>query len=161
MRISLTELYASPFFLSDSPVSQVKVCDKEKQSLLIWPISGRPHPNSLGEQLLSAAIQADDDLCNLFLPNQHVDSVDGHHFLADLLWREGHVIVEVDGYAWHSDQASFSRDRQRDYELLVSGYLTLRLPHHEVADDVDGAMHKIRRLVAFRRRHPFPSGANR
>ena len=134
--------------------------NEEKQSLLVWPICGRPHPNSPGEQLLAAAIQADDDLRNLFLPNQHVDSLDGHHFLADLLWREGRVIVEVDGYAWHRDQDSFSRDRQRDFELLVSGYLTLRLPHHEVVDDVAGAMHKIRRLVTFRRRQPFASGVS-
>ncbi len=133
---------------------------EEKRHLLIWPIRGRPHPNSVGEQLLAAAIRADDDLRDLFLFNEYVDSIQGHRFLADLLWREGKVVVEVDGYVWHSDPTSFSRDRQRDYELLISGYFTLRLPHHEVVEDVQGAITKIRQLVMFRRQQSLPFGAN-
>jgi very-short-patch-repair endonuclease len=61
------------------------------------------------------------------------------------------VIVEVDGYEHHSNRFAFSNDRRRDYELTVSDYLVLRLPHDEVIQDVGIAIEKIRDLVQFRR----------
>ena len=53
-------------------------------------------------------------------------------------------------YTVHSSIDAFSSDRQRDYELLVSGYLVLRLPHDEVLDNVEFALSKIRRVAALR-----------
>jgi very-short-patch-repair endonuclease len=133
---------------------------EEKQHVLIGPIHGNPHPNSQGEQLLAAAIRVDDQLCDLFQFNEYVDSITGNRFLVDLLWPAGKVVVEVDGFAWHRDLISFSRDRQRDYELLISGYLTLRLPHHEVVDDVTAAIAKIGQVVAYRCHQPLSRGGS-
>jgi very-short-patch-repair endonuclease len=79
-------------------------------------------------------------------------------FLVDLVWADGKVIVEVDGYQYHSNRQAFSADRRRDYELTVSGYLVLRLPHDEVMDDVELALEKIRDMVHFRRLHPLIQG---
>jgi very-short-patch-repair endonuclease len=64
------------------------------------------------------------------------------------------LVVEVDGYYWHSSPSAFSRDRQRDFELAVAGHLVLRLPHDEVIADVENAVEKIRTLVRFRRGSP-------
>jgi len=125
----------------------------EKQTLLVWPLLGVPHPNSPGEQLLASRLRDDDELGPLFQFNQRITTTPGSSYIADLLWAEGKLVVEIDGYRWHSSQDSFRSDRHRDYELLISGYLSLRLPHDEVVAGVEEALQKIRRLVAFRRRH--------
>ena len=118
--------------------------------LIVRPLIGRPHPDSAGEQLLWEKLRSDPELGGLFLCNQWTDTVCATTHLVDFVWRNGKLIVEVDGYYWHSSQYSFSRDRRRDYEFHLSSYIVLRLPHDEVIADVDGAIEKIRRLVHYR-----------
>lgn len=129
---------------------------EEKAEFTVWPFHGRPHPASPGEQLLAEALQAQADLAELFEFNQDVRTKHDRRYVADLLWRSGRVVVEVDGYRWHGDRTSFCHDRHRDYELTISGYLVLRLPHQEVIADMPAVLRKIRDVVAFRRRHPHP-----
>ncbi|MEO0540486.1 MAG: DUF559 domain-containing protein [Cyanobacteria bacterium P01_A01_bin.105] len=117
----------------------------------IYPIAGRPHPFSPGEQKLAQRLAQDGELASLFHCNQPVHTVKHSRYLVDLLWAAGRVVVEVDGYRYHGHRHGFSQDRQRDYELLVSGYIVLRLPHDEVIDDVEIAVEKIRDVVRFRR----------
>jgi very-short-patch-repair endonuclease len=123
----------------------------ESQTVGVWPIIGRPHPYSPGEQLLARKLAEDETLGGLFQFNVHVRTRFESIFLVDLLWAEGRVVVEVDGYEHHSDRLAFSYDRRRDYELILSDYLVLRLPHDEVIQDVEIAIDKIRDLVEFRR----------
>jgi len=54
-------------------------------------------------------------------------------FLVDFLWLERRLIVEVDGYEFHKERASFEADRARDAELAVQGYRVL--PIHLPAGD--------------------------
>ena len=54
----------------------------------------------------------------------------------------------------------FSCDRRRDYELIVSGYLVIRLPQDEVVEDVELAVEKIRDVVLFRRASGPPNSEN-
>ena len=124
--------------------------EAEKAACVVWPIQGRPHPNSPGEQLLAERIEKDERLRGLFEFNIKIQTVCHHTFQVDLVWRSGKVIVEVDGYHWHSCPTAFSSDRHRDYELLISGYLTLRLPHNEVMNDVETVIRKINDVVRFR-----------
>jgi len=58
---------------------------------------------------------------------EHVGRVD---FLV-----EGVVVVEVDGFAYHSDQRTFARDRQRERSLAALGITTMRFTHAEVLAD--------------------------
>ncbi|MGE0755762.1 MAG: endonuclease domain-containing protein [Pirellulaceae bacterium] len=120
--------------------------------LLVHPLIGRPHPGSRGEQLLWDRLQSDAELAELFLCNQWCTTVCQTTYIVDFIWATGKVIVEVDGYYWHSQPWNFAHDRNRDYEFQLSGYLVLRLPHDEVLEDTDGAMNKIRRLVHLRQR---------
>ena len=53
----------------------------------------------------------------------------------DFLWREQRLVVEVDGYAFHSSRRSFERDRRKDRELHAEGYLVLRITWRELADE--------------------------
>jgi very-short-patch-repair endonuclease len=51
----------------------------------------------------------------------HVDLL-----LGDLL------VVEVDGYTWHSTRSAFAEDRRRDLELTRQGYRVVRLSYEQV-----------------------------
>ena len=119
----------------------------------LWPFIGRPHPFSPAEQKLARALAADTDLAPLFVFNQPVRTVAGTRYIIDVLWDLGRIAVEIDGYGVHSSETAFARDRHRDYELVLSDYLVLRMPHDEVIANVGGAVNKIRNLVRFR--HDF------
>jgi hypothetical protein len=41
------------------------------------------------------------------------------------------VVVEVDGYTWHSSREAFANDRRRDREVLMSGWFVMRFPASE------------------------------
>lgn len=49
-----------------------------------------------------------------------------HGFRADFLWRSRHLIVEIDGYKFHSTRSAFEADHHRDATLAARGYATLR-----------------------------------
>jgi len=68
----------------------------------------------------------------------------------DLLWRNGKVVVEIDGPE-HERDPNYGADRHRDYELLVAGYLVLRLTNAEVELDLGRSLEKVRRVVNLRR----------
>ncbi|MFH1112785.1 MAG: DUF559 domain-containing protein [Pseudomonadota bacterium] len=125
----------------------------EKLNHIVWPINGKPHPFSPGEQKLAKLLALDKDLKDLFTFNQGVETTRGSRYTVDLLWRDGKVVVEVDGYQHHSNRFAFSLDRHRDYELTISGFTVLRLPHDEVMEDAERSIEKIRDMVAFRRRN--------
>ncbi|WP_337176007.1 DUF559 domain-containing protein [Paludisphaera sp.] len=120
----------------------------------ISPLIGRPNPMSGGEKLLAERLGRDADLAGLFRYNVRVETARRTRPLVDLVWEEGKVVVEVDGYYFHRDERAFSGDRNRDYELTISGYLVLRLPEDEVVADVGLAVEKIRDVVAVRRAAP-------
>ena len=45
----------------------------------------------------------------------------------DLLWRDAALVVEIDGYAFHSTRRSFERDRRKDQDLSAAGYRVIRV----------------------------------
>ncbi len=59
-------------------------------------------------------------------------------------------MVELDGFPDHTTRL-FIGDRNRDYELALSGYTVLRLANDEVLQDFGRAVEKIRDLVRLRR----------
>jgi very-short-patch-repair endonuclease len=50
-----------------------------------------------------------------------------HGYEVDALWREHRLVVEVDGYGFHSSRAAFERDRRKDADLQEAGYRVLRI----------------------------------
>ncbi len=130
----------------------------EENKERLWPLLGRPHPLSPGEQKLYQTLQADPVLAGQFQFNCPVTTWHGSTYIVDLLADALKIVVEVNGYTHHSNRVAFSIDRQRDYELNTSGYLVLRLPHDEVIDDVSACVAKIRQFIAFRQQHPVVIG---
>jgi very-short-patch-repair endonuclease len=53
----------------------------------------------------------------------------------DFVWRGRNLIVEVDGYAFHSSRRSFERDRRRDVELVTAGYRVLHFTRRQITDE--------------------------
>src|SRR6266853_276823 len=106
----------------------------------------RAHHGSTIEQRFEAPLRRDTELGPLFSCNETV-SIDGFGSpRVDLLWREGRVVVELDGPD-HQDDPKFANDRHRDYELLVAGYLVLRITNDQVETDLQRAIEKIRAVV--------------
>jgi very-short-patch-repair endonuclease len=119
----------------------------------VWlaPWRGAPHPLSEIEQRLAKMLRDDAELAALFYFNLPIDTVRGSRPKVDLVWPDGRLVVELDGYPDHTTRRAFIGDRHRDYELTLSGFTVLRLANEEVAQDFGRAIEKIRDLVRLRR----------
>jgi len=138
------------YCVPDAPRAPRTASEASEQKRRLWPLLGRPHPFSPGEQRLAERLADHPGLGSLFQFNTWVQSKWNNRYLVDLLWPTGKLVVEVDGYRTHSPRAVFAADRQRDYELLASGYRVLRITHDEIMQDVDTAVEKIHVLVRLR-----------
>lgn len=56
--------------------------------------------------------------------------VEGHE--VDYLWPEQRLVVELDGFAYHSNRAAFERDRLRDQRLVAAGYRVVRITARQI-----------------------------
>lgn len=50
----------------------------------------------------------------------------------DFVWPDARLVVETDGYRFHSSRQAMSRDRRRDRELTVLGWRPVRFTYEEV-----------------------------
>lgn len=53
----------------------------------------------------------------------------------DFLWPAARLVVELDGYRFHSDRVSFEADRRRDATLIAHGYRVLRFTGRQLNDE--------------------------
>lgn len=104
---------------------------------------------------MAARLSRDPVLGPLFEYNAPVTTVRGSRYLVDLVWFDGKIVVEIDGYRCHSSRSDFANDRHRDYELQLSGFLVLRLTHAGVMTDIELAIDKIRDFVNLRTNCPL------
>lgn len=72
--------------------------------------------------------------------------VGGHE--VDFLWPAQRLIVEVDGYAFHSSRAAFERDRERDADLQALGYRIIRLTWRRLTQEPGAAIAAIAAALA-------------
>lgn len=61
---------------------------------------------------------------------------------------EGRLVVEVDGFAYHSDRQRFAADRRRDAALQAMGYRVLRFTWVDVVTRPDYVVAMIRAVLA-------------
>lgn len=69
----------------------------------------------------------------------------GRHWRLDFAWPSHKVALEYDGFDWHSDPASFTRDRQKRAALQEMDWTVLSI----VADDVRSRPDDFLRRVEF------------
>jgi len=82
--------------------------------------------------------------------NAPVFDVDGLIGIADVLFVEARVIVEIDGRAYHSDDIAFQRDRTRQNRLIGAGYRVLRFTWDDVVARPEEIVAQVRRAQAAR-----------
>ena len=57
------------------------------------------------------------------------------------------LLIEVDGWAWHSSPDRFRRDRQRQNALVEAGWTVLRFTWFDLTDRMDDVLDQIRRML--------------
>jgi very-short-patch-repair endonuclease len=65
----------------------------------------------------------------------------------DLFWPDQRLIVEVDGYAYHSTRQAFERDRARDTALQAAGYRVVRFTWRQIVREPHAVVAQLARLL--------------
>jgi very-short-patch-repair endonuclease len=68
----------------------------------------------------------------------------------DFRWPEHRLVVEVDGYAFHSHRRAFERDRARDAALAAEGYTVIRITWRQLTDAPSAVTARIAAALAAR-----------
>lgn len=88
------------------------------------------------------------ELCDAHgLPRPQVNCViEGK--VRDFYWPRTGLVVEADSYSWHRSPSSLNDDRERDVELTLAGYRTLRFTWEQVTRRRSYVVRAIRRALA-------------
>jgi very-short-patch-repair endonuclease len=65
----------------------------------------------------------------------------------DALWQQQRLVVEVDGYAFHSGRGAFERDRVRDADLQARGLRVVRVTWRQLVDEPEAVVARIACLL--------------
>jgi REase_MTES_1575 len=71
----------------------------------------------------------------------------------DVLFLETRVIVELDGWTYHSSRRSFERDRERDTVLLAAGYVTVRITWERLTTQPEREAARLKAVLESRAGH--------
>jgi predicted transcriptional regulator of viral defense system len=67
---------------------------------------------------------------------------------ADFYWPAHRVVVETDGYKFHSTRGAFERNRRNDQRLTVAGFRVVRMTHRQIKHQAEKMAAVIVRLLA-------------
>jgi very-short-patch-repair endonuclease len=81
------------------------------------------------------------------LPLPQVNTRVGRH-VVDFAWREPGVIVETDGYRFHSTRRAFERDRERDARLTAAGFRVIRVTWRQLTEEPLAVVARIAQALA-------------
>jgi very-short-patch-repair endonuclease len=76
-----------------------------------------------------------------------------HGYEVDFAWPEQHVVVEVDGYRYHSTRSAFEHDRRKDAVLLAAGWIVLRVTWEQLTDEPFVVVALLAQALAAGNRH--------
>ncbi|MGH2858855.1 MAG: endonuclease domain-containing protein [Solirubrobacteraceae bacterium] len=68
----------------------------------------------------------------------------------DALFPQQRLIVELDGWRYHSDRQSFESDRDRDADTLAADHITIRVTWERLIQTPDHEAQRLRRIIANR-----------
>jgi very-short-patch-repair endonuclease len=66
----------------------------------------------------------------------------------DFLWRADRLVVEVDGFAFHSSRSAFETDRQRDGHLSSRGLRVMRVTWRQIVDEPEAMLVRLAHSLA-------------
>lgn len=64
-------------------------------------------------------------------------------FEVDFLWRCRWLVVEVDGFAYHSSKRAFETDRRRDADLTAAGFRVVRLTWRQLHNEPEAVAARV------------------
>jgi very-short-patch-repair endonuclease/predicted transcriptional regulator of viral defense system len=67
----------------------------------------------------------------------------------DFLWRAEGIVVEVDGYAFHSSRARFENDRRRDAGLAALGIRVIRVTWRQLVAEPEAVLVRLARTLCL------------
>jgi hypothetical protein len=67
--------------------------------------------------------------------------------LVDFFWPAKRLMVEADGYTYHSTPSAFERDRERDQQLTLAGYTVVRFTYKQVTRQPALVRRRLRSLL--------------
>jgi hypothetical protein len=108
---------------------------------------------SAAERFLFERLESVPETAGLFELNGTLDFRFGptQWIEVDLVARSLKLAVEVDGYHHFQDPAAYRRDRRKDLELQMHGYLVVRVLADDVIERFEDVKNTILATVAFRR----------
>jgi very-short-patch-repair endonuclease len=81
------------------------------------------------------------------LPGPRVNVwVSGHQ--VDFFWRRECIVVEVDGYRYHSSVRAYERDRQRDATLAAAGIRVIRVTWRQIVREHEALLVRLTRALS-------------
>jgi very-short-patch-repair endonuclease len=66
----------------------------------------------------------------------------------DFAWTNQRLVVEVDGFAFHSSRSRFENDRRRDARLAGRGYRVMRVTWRQIAHEPEALLVHLARALA-------------
>jgi very-short-patch-repair endonuclease len=91
------------------------------------------------------------EFCRRFgLPTPKVNTMVAG-YLVDAYFEAERLIVELDGWDFHNDRASFEDDRERDAATLALGIATVRITWERLHEEPDKEADRLRRILELRR----------
>jgi very-short-patch-repair endonuclease len=69
-------------------------------------------------------------------------------FEVDFLWRSHRLVVEVDGFAFHSSAEMFESDRRRDALLTASGFRVMRITWRQLTKEREALLVVLAQAIA-------------
>jgi very-short-patch-repair endonuclease len=122
----------------------------ERPVLLFPPIAGRPHPGSAAQRALEHALSAQPWAAEREWNQLYERQASAIPTRLHLVWWRERCVVQVDGPD-HREPLRHEADRRRDEQLQHHGYEVLHLADARIANDLDGVVADIERLVRGRR----------
>jgi very-short-patch-repair endonuclease len=69
-------------------------------------------------------------------------------FEVDALWRAERLVVEIDGFDYHSTRVDFERDRYRDGVLTAAGFRVMRIIWHQLTREPEALLVRLGQALA-------------
>lgn len=134
--------------VTDSALQQRLVSASDVDRLLVGP--GSPAARAALDRCDGKSRSAIETLARLALqdaglcvePGVVIDGVGE----VDLLV-EGVVVVECDGFAYHSGRSEYREDRRRDRTLVARGFTVLRFTWEDIVNDPQSVVHGVLRVL--------------
>ena len=82
------------------------------------------------------------------LPEPEINVTLLGRYKVDALWRRHRLIVELDGYEYHSTRWSFEADHERDLALTAAGFVVMRFTRDQVVNHPEAVLVAVTRRLA-------------